>query len=154
MELIKQTELSNSQKNEIFELWNDEYPEKLSYKSILTFDKYLKNLNEQSHILLVDRGKKIKGWYFDFVRDGENWFAILLNSKVKGKGLGTEILNIAKQKKTELNGWVIDHNRDKKKNGEFYKTPIDFYIKNGFEKISNCRLELEKISAVKIKWRK
>lgn len=154
MEFIKRIELSNSEKNEIFELWNNEYPEKLSYSSILEFKKYLEKLSEQSHILLIDQNEKIKGWYFDFVRDNEKWFAMILNSKLHGKGFGTKILNLAKQKEFELNGWVIDHNRDKKKNGEFYKSPLEFYIKNGFKKFSNCRLELDKISAVKIKWKK
>jgi hypothetical protein len=29
-----------------------------------------------------------------------------------------------------------------------------FYLKNGFKKLAETRLELEKISAVKIKWTK
>ncbi|MCB0473527.1 MAG: hypothetical protein KDC56_10755, partial [Flavobacteriaceae bacterium] len=59
-----------------------------------------------------------------------------------------------KEKETELNGWVIDHDNDYKINGELYKSPLNFYLKNGFQKSSDRRLELEKISAVKIKWKK
>jgi hypothetical protein len=47
---------------------------------------------------------------------------------------------------------VIDYSKDKKKNGEFYISPIKFYEKNGFKRINSEGLELEKISAVKIKW--
>tara|TARA_B100000809_G_C14996124_1_gene479774 strand:- start:542 stop:1012 length:471 start_codon:yes stop_codon:yes gene_type:complete len=154
MEFIKRSSLSVSEKLEVFELWNNEYPEKLSYKEKGEFDTYLKNLMEQSHILLVDIDKKIKGWYFDFKRENEKWFAIILDSEIHGKGLGTKILELAKEKENELNGWVIDHNRDKKKNGELYNSPLNFYLKNGFEKSVIDRLELKNISAVKIKWRK
>lgn len=154
MEFIKRSSLSVSEKLEVFELWNNEYPEKLSYKEKGEFDTYLKALTEQSHILLVDINKKIKGWYFDFKRENEKWFAIILDSEIQGKGLGTKILELAKEKENELNGWVIDHNRDKKRNGELYNSPLNFYLKNGFEKLVINRLELKNISAVKIKWRK
>ena len=146
--------LSEAEKLEILELWNSEYPEKLAYKSKNEFDAYLQNLTEQSHILLIDADKKIKGWYFDFKRANEKWFAIILNSSMQGRGFGTKILKLAKQKEKELNGWVIDHHTDKKKNGTFYSSPLNFYLKNGFEKLSEDRLEHNKISAVKIRWKK
>ena len=154
MEFIKCYSLSTSEKQEILVLWNNEYPEKLSYNSLEEFDTYLKKLSEQSHILLKDKDKIIRGWYFDFMRDNEKWFAIILDSKVHGKGIGTKMLALAKQKEKELNGWVIDHNGAKKQNGTPYSSPLNFYLKNGFKKLDNERLELEKISAVKIKWKK
>ncbi len=64
------------------------------------------------------------------------------------------MLELAKRKENELNGWVIDHNIDRKINGEFYVSPLDFYLKNGFVKLPHKRLELDKISAVSIKWTK
>ncbi|MCF2875809.1 MULTISPECIES: GNAT family N-acetyltransferase [unclassified Tenacibaculum] len=152
MKFITRPTLSTTEKLEIFELWNNEYPEKLSYATIDEFDQYLQNLLDQSHILLVDQNEKIRGWYFDFERDNERWFAIILDSSVHGHGFGTKILDLAKQKEKELNGWVIDHNLDKKKNGDLYNSPLNFYLKNGFKKLAENRLELEKISAVQIKW--
>jgi len=154
MEFIKLTELSKIDKKEILNLWNNEYPEKLNYENLADFEIYLKNLVEQSHILMIDENKKIRGWYIDFNRDCEKWFAIILDSKLQSRGFGTTILNLAKEKETELNGWVIDHNNDKKKNGNTYKSPLNFYLNNGFKKLAENRLELEKISAVKIKWTK
>lgn len=152
MNLITRSSLSTAEKLEILELWNNEYPKILNYKSKEGFDEYLENLDEQSHLLLIDDKKKVIGWYFDFDRENEKWFAILLDSKIQGKGLGTKILNLAKEKESILNGWVIDHNTVKKGNGEIYKSPLMFYLKNGFEKLPEVRLELDKISAVKIKW--
>ena len=154
MEFIKQTKLSETDKREIFDLWNNEYPKKLNYKLFEEFEKYLENLKNQSHILMRNENQNIKGWYFDFIREKERWFVIILDSKLHGQGIGTKILNIAKKKETELNGWVIDHNNYKKKNEELYASPLNFYLKNRFEKISEKRLEIEKISAVKIKWKK
>ena len=136
------------------ELWNQEYPLKLNYHYLEDFKTYLNNLTDQSHILLLDEGNKVIGWYFDFLREGERWFAILLNSDVHRKGFGTKLLQIAKEKESILNGWVIDHNEDIKPNGDPYISPLDFYTKNDFKVISETRLELEKISAVKIKWQK
>jgi hypothetical protein len=59
MDFIKRSIFSKSKKQIVFELWNNEYPEKLSYKSIEEFDNYLKNLNDQSHMLLIDPSKKL-----------------------------------------------------------------------------------------------
>ena len=154
MKFITLTELSETYKKEIFSLWNNEYPKKLNYQTFSDFEGYLKNLDNQSHILTLDENQKVKGWYFDFNRDSIKWFAIILDSRIQGKGVGTKILNLAKEKETELNGWVIDHNNDLKKNGEIYKSPLNFYLKNGFEILKEPRLELEKISALKIKWPK
>ena len=154
MQFIKTSKLSKSQKQEICDLWNNEYPEKLNYRNLADFENYLKNLSKQSHIIMVDKDQNIKGWYFDFIRENEKWFAIILDSKFQGKGLGIKILNLAKEKESELNGWVIDHSNDKKQNGEIYESPLSFYLKNGFELLMKNRLEHEKISAVKIKWKK
>ena len=154
MQFIKTLKLSKSQKQEICDLWNNEYPEKLNYRNLADFENYLKNLSIQSHIIMVDKDQNIKGWYFDFIRENEKWFAIILDSKFQGKGLGKKMLNLVKEKESELNGWVIDHSNDKKQNGEIYESPLSFYLKNGFEILMKNRLENEKISAVKIKWKK
>ena len=80
MKFINQSVLSSSDKMQVLELWNIEYPEKLMYHSPNDFDNYLNSLRNQSHILLLDDSAKIQGWYFDFIRDGEKWFAIILDS--------------------------------------------------------------------------
>jgi GNAT superfamily N-acetyltransferase len=154
VEFKKLKELSKTHKEEVLNLWNNEYPEKLNYKTLQDFEYYIESLAEQSHILMINEQQEIKGWYVDFMRENEKWFAIILDSKLQGKGLGTRILNMAKEKEIDLSGWVIDHNSDRKKNGEIYKSPIEFYLKNGFKRLEKIRLELEIISAVKIKWRK
>ena len=151
-ELIHHKVLTESEKKAVFNLWNNEYPEKLTYNSIKEFEIYLDGLNQKSHLLVVNSEGKVIGWYVQFKRDDEMWFVIILDSSYQGKGLGTQILEIAKRKEKELNGWVIDHDNDKKKNCEIYKSPLKFYLKNGFRALTSERIESDKISAVKIKW--
>ena len=150
--IIKTTELNEQAKQKVLDLWNNEYPEKLSYYSLIEFDLYLQNLNNLKHYLLTGNIDIILGWALTFDRDNEKWFAIILSEKVQGKGLGRKMLDELKQEEPILNGWVIDHNNDKKKNGLTYISPLTFYEKSGFEILTDNRLELDKISAVKIKW--
>ncbi len=153
MEFIRAKLLSSKQKKEVNELWNNEYPKGLRHLNLRNFENYLEQFDKQHHILLTDESGIINAWFFDFIRENEKWFAMIVDSKVQGKGVGTALLNEAKKEVTELNGWVIDHNNDKRQNGEYYNSPIEFYIKKGFEILSETRLELDNISAVKIKWK-
>lgn len=154
MKITNTHQLNQEQKEQILQLWNNEYPEKLAYKSIDGFENYLEKLNEVNHFLLMNDDEKIQGWAITFEREGDTWFAIILSENLHGKGWGTKVLNELKQNKKALNGWVIDHSDDKKRNGSFYKSPLEFYLKNGFEVLSDTRLELKIMSAVKIRWKK
>ncbi|QQQ27869.1 GNAT family N-acetyltransferase [Chryseobacterium indoltheticum] len=154
MKITTTHQLNQVQKEQILQLWNNEYPEKLTYKNMAGFESYLEKLNEVKHFLLANNDEKIQGWAITFKRENETWFAIILSENLHGKGWGTKVLNELKQNKKEMNGWVIDHSDDKKRNGSFYKSPLEFYLKNGFEVLSDTRLELEIMSAVKIRWKK
>ena len=77
-----------------------------------------------------------------------------MDSRAQKKGIGKLILNTVKETEDELNGWVIDGAGNLKLDGSEYLSPIEFYKKNGFEILENARLESEKMSAVKIKWKK
>lgn len=154
MKLVKRIELNDNQKEQIFKLWNNEYPEKIAYNSLDDFRNYLNNLTEQSHYLLMDGEKETIGWATTFTRDNERWFAIIISERFHGKGIGRKMLNKLKEDEKSLNAWVIDHNTDEKLDGNIYKSPLEFYIKNGFKIMSETRLELEIMSAVKIKWMK
>lgn len=75
-----------------------------------------------------------------------------MNSKCQKKGFGSQILNQIKQNENNLSGWVIDHNNDFKRNGNSYNSPLNFYLKNDFAVVDQCRLSTDKIDAVKITW--
>ena len=151
MEFLRTPEIPEPFKTDILNLWNKEYPQHLSYNTLSDFNNYLKTLIEASHILII-KDNKVLAWYVNFIRNRKKWFVILLNSNIQGKGYGTQLINLAKKEESELNGWVIEHDNDLKQNGEKYKSPLGFYLKNGFEVISEDRLELETISAVRIRW--
>lgn len=152
MKIIQTAILTSDQKQTLFELWNSEYPKKIVYNGISEFDFYLDGLSETKHFLIVDNQKAIQGWAFTFVREKEDWFGIIVNSKIQGKGFGTLLLNELKKDNSVLSGWATDHNNDVKKNNEPYLSPLEFYTKNGFVVQQNTRIENEKISAVKIRW--
>ncbi|MFT3901606.1 MAG: N-acetyltransferase [Niabella sp.] len=154
MKIVQQTELTNKQKEQVLELWNKEYPKQLTYNSIVDFENYLNKLINPTHYLLLDENEKMNGWATSFTRENEKWFAIIISEKLHKKGFGTQMLNELKNNENILNGWVTDHNSDKKLNGDFYQSPLEFYLKNDFEILSETRLELNIMSAVKIKWTK
>ncbi len=153
MQIVETLKLTEEQKERILTLWNEEYPEQLKYKELGEFNHYLDKLLQKKHYLLISQENEVNGWAFLFERDKETWFALLLSSKMQGKGIGTKLLKKIQADEDKLNGWVIDHNRDKKYNGEIYKSPLGFYLKNGFTIGRGQRLETEKISAVKVVWR-
>jgi len=152
MEIVEKKVLSLEQKESLCQLWNNEYPEKLSYKKTEEFDMYLNSLSNTKHYLLIVDANKIKGWAFTFLREDEVWFAIIVDDQMQGKGKGSLLLEELKKGKNNLNGWVVDHENDSKQNGEAYISPLLFYIKNGFTICNGTRIENEKISAVKINW--
>ncbi len=152
LKIIETIELKEQVKKQVFELWNAEYPQKLSYDSLAEFDAYLLKLSNPTNYLLINDNRLILGWAFTFDRENEKWFAIILSQIIQGRGFGKKLLDELKQTAPILNGWVIDHNNDKKQNGELYISPLKFYEKCGFEILMQDRLELDKISAVKIRW--
>lgn len=152
MDFIALSTLSENQKIQLMNIWNQEYPKNLIYNTIQEFESYLCKLVDVNHILLMDETESIKAWYFDFTRLDEKWFAMILSFDYQRRSIGSELLKLAKTRNSILNGWVIDHDYDEKQNGEFYKSPLEFYLKNGFEIISESRLESSQISAVRIKW--
>lgn len=154
MKIIETQVLSLEQKDSLMQLWNNEYPAKLNLKNIEDFELYLNGLSETKHYLLLNDSNEIQGWTFTFLREDENWFAIILNSEIHGKGIGSLLMNEIKKNNTSLNGWVIDQENEIKHNATFYKSPLQFYIKNDFIICSEIRIENEKLSAVKINWKR
>lgn len=154
LKIITTTILSEEQKKQILDLWNGEYPEKLCYNSLADFDEYLEKLTNHQHFLLTNNENKIEGWAFTFNRENEKWFAIILAEELQGKRFGRKMLDHLKEHESILNGWVIDSDNERKKDGQLYKSPLKFYQKSDFEILTHERLELPKISAVKISWTK
>ena len=114
-EAIETKYLNIKHKQEIINLWNEEYPIQLNYKKIEDFEIYLENLNNCIHYLIQDSNNTIKGWAFKFERDNKKWFAVIIAKEFQGIGIGKNLLEKIKTNETELLGWVINHSNDDKK---------------------------------------
>lgn len=60
MRFFKRKNLTSGQKQEIFEMWNNEYPRSLKYNNIAELDEYFSKLEDQNYILLIDENDKIE----------------------------------------------------------------------------------------------
>ena len=118
------------------------------------FDEFLEASASQTHFLVIENERDLVGWAYTFDREGDRWFSIIISHAHQGKGLGHVLLNLIKEKETCLNGWVIDHPHDRKQNRQPYLSPLSTYVKKGSTALPDTRLENEKISAVKIEWKK
>ena len=152
MKIIQTVILTLEERQSLFELWNEEYPERIGYKDLRGFENYLQALSSLEHYLLVNNLNQIFGWGFTFVREEDIWFGIIIDSKMQGKGFGTLLLDELKKNTVILNGWAADHQNEVKRNKEIYLSPLGFYTTNGFLIDQNVRMENDSISAVKIRW--
>jgi [ribosomal protein S5]-alanine N-acetyltransferase len=146
MKITKLKNLSKSQHRQINQLWNEEYPVNLNNR----FDLLLDGIENYNHYV-IEQDNRILAWAVCFEKENEKRFSIIVHQDYKGIGLGKSLINQLKIEYGEFYGWVIDHNNDKKQNGEFYQSPINFYLKNGFEIIPNEIIDNETIKAVKIR---
>ncbi|SHF84043.1 GNAT family N-acetyltransferase [Pedobacter caeni] len=152
MKIIQSVTIDPVQKKAIHDLWNKEYPAKLKHGEVKDLDNYLSNLADLEYHLLTDPSEEVVGWALRFTRNNQPWFAVVIDSNLHGQGHGRRLLEEMKKTTDELNGWVIDHNKDLKENGEYYHSPLGFYLKNEFIILPDTRLELEQMSAVAIRW--
>lgn len=151
MEVLKVKHLSNSQKLSLMHLWNQEYPASLFLPQLADFEHYLSSIELATHYLVI-QNEKVVGWFVDFIRDGEIWFAMIIDRNQQHKGIGTSLLNQAKSRHQKLLGWVIDQDNQIRTDNSIYPSPIQFYIKNEFIVSEEIRLETPKLSAVNIQW--
>ncbi len=152
MKIIETTAFSESQKEQLKDLWNKEYPVQLQYQGVSGLDDYLAALERPYHAVAVDDNDLAVAWVFSFDRDGERWFAIIIDDRLQRQGLGTAFLGLLKQREQELCGWVVDDDRYLKADGTPYPSPLLFYLKQGFALLPDTRLETDRMSAVKIRW--
>ncbi|WP_286859449.1 MULTISPECIES: N-acetyltransferase [Sphingobacterium] len=145
------TALSEEESMAIMDLWNQEYPASLSYANLAEFEDYISSLLAPVHIL-VRKDNHLIGWAVKFYRDNQRWFAIILSNIIQGRGLGLDLMNKLKKDEQELNGWVIDNDLGIKQDKKPYRSPLGFYTKNNFALLTDQRLELPTLSAVKVIW--
>jgi len=150
MMLKKTQHLTNSQYQQIQDLWNQEYPQSLMHR----FPILLDGVANFQHYILEDEHQKVLGWAVSFEKDGEIRFSIIVDELYQGKGWGKLLIQQLMTDLDEFYGWVIDHDGDLKANGVPYQSPLEFYRKLGFEILHHQRLDNEFLKAVKIQWKR
>jgi GNAT superfamily N-acetyltransferase len=130
-------------------LWNSEYPVKLKDR----FPLLLEGVDEFCHYLILSQNRDVMAWAVKFTKDGQTRFSIIVHPEFQKLGFGKALLNRLKQDHSEFYGWVIDHNNDLKSNGEYYISPLSFYLNKGFELVPDARIDNEMIQAVLVKWK-
>ncbi|MEN9988867.1 MAG: hypothetical protein RLZZ585_1906 [Bacteroidota bacterium] len=148
--IIHQTEfLSTQQFSEITALWNAEYPIQLKDRLALLLEGNTKTI----HFYLLDEFEQIIAWSVLFEKEQDLRFSILVSRKHQKQGLGSVLLNEMKNKGMDFSGWVIDHDLDLLSDGSNYKSPLRFYLKNGFILDESFRLNTEMIQAVLVRYK-
>ncbi|MFZ4798020.1 MAG: GNAT family N-acetyltransferase [Bacteroidia bacterium] len=148
IEIIKTKQLTSHQFSQINQLWNNEYPLKLKDRFPILLDG-VENFN---HYLIEDAKKNVIAWAVDFEKENQIRFSIIVAFCHQEKGFGGMLIEKLKHENDEFYGWVIDHNEDLKSSGEFYQSPMPFYLKHGFEILNDNRIDNEMIRAVLVKW--
>jgi hypothetical protein len=115
----------------VFDLWNQEYPEKLVHDSHESMNLYLEKLESPKYILCHLDGNLI-GWASIFTRENERWFFLIISSQFHKKGIGKKFIQKITTLENRINGWVIDHSNDKKMDGHPTHLPYPFMLNKGF----------------------
>lgn len=133
-------------------IWNEVYPIVLAKESLENFQTDLSKCEDYWHVLALDEGENVIGWYFDFVREKDRWFGIIIDGSNHGKGVGRRLLEIAKTNRSRLCGWVFPNSEYIKADGMYYPSPIPFYLKLGFEILPEVELKTDTFTLIKIRW--
>ncbi len=145
--------LSPKEVRELFDLWHAEYPTVVHYADLASFEKYLTTLENLQHRFYKKDGQII-GWYLSFVREGNPWFGMIIDRNWQGKGLGSKFIRKVQEEQDEMHGWAVPVNHYMKSDGEPYKSPLDFYRKNGFTIYEEDMLLVKEFERVKIIWKR
>jgi len=143
------TTLTPAQFGQINTLWNEEYPEKLKDR----FALLLEGVDNYTHYMISDNENRLAAWAVLFHKE-EPRFCIIVSRHHQGSGLGRQLITRLQQEQSELYGWMIDHNNDRKADGSTYHAPVSFYLKLGFRVYHDVRIDNELVSAVRIGWRR
>jgi len=154
LKIIENTAPGEHTKTQLFELWNREYPEVLQFENFSQYNTYLSGLEKPTHFMIKTEENSIIGWFFCFERDHDNWFGLLVHHQFQNQGLGKTLIKKAQTKYSKLNAWIVKDNIYKMYNGKTYKSPLNFYLKYGFRVVPNKYRKTDKISTIKIQWKR
>ena len=145
--------LSEETIKRLFQLWNSEYPVSIAHDNVNDFKNYLNNLEQVRHRFITFEGIVV-GWQFRFLRSGNRWFGMMVDSKWQGNGLGRKLLKQLQKDENEIFGWVVTKGDYVKADGSLYRSPLVFYTKHDFKVMEEEVMKTDRLETVKIYWRK
>ena len=79
---------------------------------------------------------------------------MIVNGKYQRQGIGSKMITMAKERFKDLHGWIVMDFSHKRSNGDIYPSPLNFYMKNGFEVTGKTLDSIPDVTLYQIKWLK
>lgn len=150
-------QLTEEQKSAVVKLWNHEYPIDFTLDGTTALDASIGHLVGQEHIVLTNSVKELVGWMiiFDFtLKEQDNrWFILLVDRCHQRQGLGTQLLNSAKRRNDNLNGWIAFEEGLLRSDNLMYPLPTAFYEKQDFIVHQDVKWEARPFETAMISWK-
>lgn len=151
MKLKSIESLSTQQKEEIFSIWQQVYPEPVTFVDHEAFEVWLRETCKKSRHWVLSDESGLCGWLCTFDRDHKRWFTILVASDKQRSGLGRKLIQTLMENEPEVYGWMIPDDSYKKVTGDVYQSPWSFYQKMGFQQ-TGVRWKTEEMVTHQIYW--
>ncbi|MHA2503663.1 MAG: GNAT family N-acetyltransferase [Candidatus Kariarchaeaceae archaeon] len=110
--------------------------------------------NERIRLILALDGDRLVGWLqLTPIKDtSKHHFNMLVDDKDHGRGIGTRLLTEAKKLEDELRGVMVPIEGYKRRDGLPYRSPVEFYKKNGFVLTGESWIEYGDVEIVGMIW--
>lgn len=145
--------MTEEQKAAVVQLMNNEYPEEFHVQGNAGLNAMLGPLDEKEYIMLTNEEGTILAWYLLFDYEGERWFIVILDKSIQRQGFGSQLIETAKSRADNLNGWVVTQSGLPLKDGRVYLEPFEFYQKHGFTINHDISWPVVACPTAKISWR-
>ncbi|MHA1228142.1 MAG: GNAT family N-acetyltransferase [Candidatus Hodarchaeales archaeon] len=137
--------------------WNQEYPVIFDRMTIKSVQRLFSEHRTTWEILLAQKETTNEPvglliLQHELIKNRQNWFTIVVDRKYQGRGVGSTLIDKAKSLVEQLHGWVIPFNDYKREDGSYYKSPFNFYLKQGFKIGDDFFVEKKDLHLVEVYW--
>ncbi len=153
LSVLNGSDIQNDHIHQYIKINLSEYPKFTREIKFLKFKNFL-NQNEERKIIIATSDEKLIGWLMVSFADklGIYHFNMLVHRDFQRTGIGSKLLLNAKEHFNELYGVVVPVNRYKRRDGTQYRSPLEFYLRNGFQLTGKKFIGYKDVTMVEIKW--
>ena len=142
-------------------MFNAEYPTIIKRATLDYCKERLLNTENPVRIFtarsIQSEGSKLIGLIVVRQKDGAEevpWISMVIHRDYQRKGIGSTLLEKAKQYYDTLHGWCTPADGYEREDGSVYPSPLNFYKKHGFKIVKENVNDVEGLDLVEIAWRK